>query len=124
MALQSDDVRRILRHPALASSTHKQYLAFFDHWQLSSRNSYGPESDPHIPEGLHRETESRVCEFVVWQLKRGVRGPSIMTQLAAINYFHSIRGLGLPLSTMRRLKQLLRVVGCLDEGGAMCACPE
>ena len=124
MALHSGDVEEIHTHPVLTSSTRKRYLAHFNHWQLFSRTFYGPESDPHIPEGLHREAESRVCEFVVWQLKRGVQGPSIMTQLAAINYFHSIRGLGLPLSTMRRLKQLLRVVGCLDEGGAMCVCPE
>ena len=121
MARQSDDVERILRRPVLASSTHERYFAFFDHWRLFLRNFYGPESDPYIPEGLHREVESRVCEFVVWQFMLGVRGFSVMTQLAAINYLHSIRGLGRPLNTMPRLHQLLRARGLLGwERGNAC----
>ena len=124
MAPQPDDVERIFRRPDLASSTPERYSVFFDNWRFFLRNHYGPESDPYIPEGLHREMESRVCGFVLWQFTIGVRGSSVMTQLAAINYLHSIRGLGRPLNTMTRLHQLLRASRCLDESRVIRVRPE
>ena len=121
MAQQPDDVERILRSHAQAPSTHERDLAFFDHWRLFLRNLYGPDSDRYIPESLHRKAETRVCEFVVWQFMIGVRGSSVMTNLAAINYFHRILGLGRPLDNMTRLHRLLRASRRLD-GRAVTRC--
>ena len=124
MAPQPDDVGRIFRRPDLASSTPERYSVFFDNWRFLLRNHYGPELDPYIPGGLHKEMESRVCEFVLWQFMIGARGSSVMTQLAAINYLHSIRGLGPPLNTMTRLHQLLRARRRWDKNRVVRVRPE